>query len=97
VPPLCPVAQEEASGWHLLPKRLQPPGHIVVRCPLARSSRHAAASPPLEIAVQARRLQRVVQEALGHSTLAVTKRYTHLTTRLVRDAAERMEKHCGLS
>ena len=33
---------------------------------------------------------RVVQEILGHSSLAVTKRYTHVTSKLSREAAERM-------
>ena len=33
---------------------------------------------------------RVVQEILGHSTLAVTKKYTHVTSRLAKEAAERM-------
>jgi hypothetical protein len=33
-----------------------------------------------------------VQEILGHSTLAVTKRYTHVTSRLAKDAAERMAR-----
>lgn len=47
-------------------------------------ARHTAATLLLE--------QRVVQEIIGHSTLAVTKRYTHVTTRRARDAADRMEK-----
>ena len=33
---------------------------------------------------------RVVQEILGHSTLNVTLRYTHVTSRLAREAADRM-------
>ena len=35
---------------------------------------------------------RVVQQILGHFTLAVTKRYTHVTSRLAKDAAERMAR-----
>jgi site-specific recombinase XerD len=48
--------------------------------------RHSAATLLLEQGVDIR----VVQEILGHSTLAVTKRYTHVTNLLARDAAERM-------
>lgn len=33
-----------------------------------------------------------VQEILGHSTLAVTKRYTHVTSQFARDAADRMAR-----
>jgi hypothetical protein len=33
---------------------------------------------------------RVVQEVLGHSTLAMTKKYTHVTSRLAKEAAARM-------
>ena len=35
---------------------------------------------------------RVVQEILGHSSLAVTKRYTHVTSKLAEDAAAKMGK-----
>lgn len=47
---------------------------------------HTAATLLLEQGVDIH----VVQEILGHSTLAVTKRYTHVTSRLARDAADRM-------
>jgi site-specific recombinase XerD len=49
-------------------------------------ARHTAATLLLEQGVDIR----VVQEILGHSTLAVTKRYTHVTDVLARDAAKRM-------
>ena len=49
-------------------------------------ARHTAATLLLEQGVDIR----VVQEILGHSTLAVTKRYTHVTDLLARDAAKRM-------
>ena len=51
-------------------------------------ARHTAATLLLEQGVDIR----VVQEILGHSTLAVTKRYTHVTSRLAQDAADRMAK-----
>jgi site-specific recombinase XerD len=51
-------------------------------------ARHTAATLRLEQGVDIR----VVQEVLGHSTLAVTKRYTHVTSRLAKDAAERMSR-----
>lgn len=51
-------------------------------------ARHTAATLMLEQGVDIR----VVQEILGHSTLAVTKRYTHVTSRLAREAAQRMER-----
>ena len=35
---------------------------------------------------------RVTQEILGRSTLAVTKRYTHVTSRLAKEVAERMSR-----
>ncbi len=49
-------------------------------------ARHTAATLLLEQGVDIR----VVQEILGHSSLAVTKRYTHVTSKLSRAAAERM-------
>ncbi|TDD27165.1 hypothetical protein E1218_11235 [Kribbella turkmenica] len=51
-------------------------------------ARHTAATLLLEQGVDIR----VVQEILGHSSLAVTKRDTHVTSRLARDAADRMGK-----
>jgi site-specific recombinase XerD len=35
---------------------------------------------------------RVVQEILGHSSLAVTKRYAHVTGMLAADAADSLGK-----
>ncbi|HEX3829865.1 MAG TPA: site-specific integrase [Sporichthyaceae bacterium] len=49
-------------------------------------ARHTAATLLLEQGVDIR----VVQQILGHSTLAVTKRYTHVTDKLAHDAAERI-------
>jgi len=49
-------------------------------------ARHTAATLLLEQGVDIR----VVQELLGHSSLAVTKRYAHVTSKLARDAADRM-------
>ncbi len=54
-------------------------------------ARHTAATLLLEQGVDIR----VVQEILGHSSIAVTKRYTHVTSRLARDAADRMGRRCG--
>ena len=51
-----------------------------------RNARHTAATLLLEQGMDIR----VVQEILGHSTLAVTKRYTHVTSLLAKDAADRM-------
>lgn len=34
----------------------------------------------------------VIQEIRGHSTSAETKRYTHVTSRLAKEAAERMSR-----
>jgi hypothetical protein len=34
---------------------------------------------------------RIVQEILGHSTLAVTKKYTHVTHRLAREGRRRSD------
>src|SRR5579884_46083 len=59
-----------------------------VRDARLHDARHTAATLLLEQGVDIR----VVQEILGHSTLAVTKRYTHVTSRLAKDAAERMAR-----
>ena len=59
-----------------------------VRDARLHDARHTAATLLLEQGVDIR----VVQEVLGHSTLAVTKRYTHVTSRLAKEAAERMAR-----
>ncbi|MBR7830240.1 site-specific integrase [Actinospica sp. MGRD01-02] len=59
-----------------------------VRDARLHDARHTAATLLLEQGVDIR----VVQEILGHSTLAVTKRYTHVTSRLAKEAAERMSR-----
>ena len=57
-----------------------------VRGARLHDARHTAATLLLEQGVDVR----VVQEILGHSTLNVTLRYTHVTSRLAREAADRM-------
>jgi site-specific recombinase XerD len=57
-----------------------------VRDARLHDARHTAATLLLEQGVDIS----VVQEILGHSTLAVTKRYAHVTSRLAKEAAERM-------
>ena len=57
-----------------------------VRDARLHDARHTAATLLLEQGVDIR----VVQEILGHSTLNVTLRYTHVTSRLAREAADRM-------
>ena len=57
-----------------------------VRDARLHDARHTAATLLLEQGVDIR----VVQEILGHSTLAVNRRYTHVTNRLAKEAAERM-------
>jgi integrase len=57
-----------------------------VRDARLHDARHTAATLLLEQGVDIR----VVQEILGHSSLNVTRRYTHVTSRLAREAADRM-------
>jgi integrase len=59
-----------------------------VRDARVHDARHTAATLLLEQGVDIS----VVQEILGHSTLVVTKRYTHVTSRLAKEAAERMSR-----
>jgi integrase len=59
-----------------------------VRAARLHDARHTAATLLLEQKVDIR----VVQEILGHSTLAVTKRYTHVTSRLAKEAAEHVAR-----
>ena len=83
----------QPDGRHLGPERdweawkdlLKAAG---VRDARLHDARHTAATLLLEQGVDIR----VVQEILGHSTLAVTKRYTHVTDTLARQAAERMAR-----
>ncbi|HWG27198.1 tyrosine-type recombinase/integrase, partial [Actinospica sp.] len=57
-----------------------------VRDARLHDARHTAATLLLEQGVDIR----VVQEVLGHSTLTMTKKYTHVTSRLAKEAAARM-------
>jgi len=73
-------ARDDWAEWKLLCAKAG------VRAVRLHDARHTAATLLLEQGVDIR----VVQNILGHSTLTVTKRYTHVTHRLQRDAAERM-------
>ena len=75
-------ARDDWESWKLLCKAAG------VRDARLHDARHTAATLLLEQGVDIS----VVQEILGHSTLAVTKKYTHVTSRLARDAAERMSR-----
>ena len=57
-----------------------------IRAARPHDARHTAATLLLEQGVDIS----VVQELLGHSSVAVTKRYTHVTSKLAKDAADRM-------
>lgn len=59
---------------------------VGVRGARVHDARHTAATLLLEQGVDIR----VVQGILGHATLAVTRRYTHVTDKFARDAAARM-------
>ena len=59
---------------------------VGIRDARPHDARHTAATLLLEQGVDIR----VVQEILGHASLAVTKRYAHVTDRLADDAAERI-------
>ena len=59
-----------------------------VRKARLHDARHTAATLLLEQGVDIR----VVQEILGHSTLTVTRKYAHVTSRLAKEAAERMSR-----
>jgi len=53
--------------------------------------RHSAATLLLAQGVP----QRVVMEQLGHSTLAMTQKYTHVLPQLMHDAAAAMDRALG--
>jgi len=59
-----------------------------VRDARLHDARHTAATLLLEQGVDIR----VVQEILGHSTPIVTRKYAHVTSRLAKEAAERMSR-----
>ena len=74
---------QPSPDWSAWKRLLKDAG---VRDARLHDARHTAATLLLEQGVDIR----VVQEILGHSSLAVTKRYTHVTNTLARQAAERM-------
>jgi site-specific recombinase XerD len=51
------------------------------------AARHTAATLLLEQGVDVR----VVQEILGHSSITMTRRYAHVTSKLAQDAAQRID------
>ncbi len=56
-----------------------------VRAARVHDARHTAATLLLEQGTDIR----VAQQILGHSQLSLTQRYTHVTAKLGRDAADR--------
>ncbi len=74
---------EPRDDWEAWKELLKAAG---VRDARLHDARHTAATLLLEQGVDIR----VVQEILGHSTLAMTRRYTHVTSKLAKDAADRM-------
>ena len=81
------AARDDWAAW----KRLC--AQAGVRDARLHDARHTAATLLLEQGVDIR----VVQEVLGHATLAVTRKYTHVTSWLARDAADRMARALWLT
>jgi len=73
---------DDWDDWHALL------GAADVREARVHDARHTAATLLLEQGIDIR----VVQQILGHSQLSQTQRYTHVTTELTQDAADRMGK-----
>ena len=73
-------SRSDWADWHELLKEAG------VREARVHDARHTAATLLLEQGVGIR----VVQQILGHSQVSQTERYTHVTTQLGRDAAQRM-------
>jgi site-specific recombinase XerD len=78
-------AYNPRRDWAEFKAMLKTAGHRDARL---HDARHTAATLLLEQGVDIR----VVQEILGHSSLAVTKRYAHVTSKLAEDAADKMGK-----
>ncbi|HEX9541484.1 MAG TPA: tyrosine-type recombinase/integrase, partial [Streptosporangiaceae bacterium] len=73
---------DDWDDWHALLSAAD------VREARVHDARHTAATLLLEQGIDIR----VVQQILGHSQLSQTQRYTHVTTELTQDAADRMGK-----
>jgi len=91
-------SSHDRMGGPLTPMPTGPSGSDSPRRPGVRDSRvhdarHTAATLLLEQAVDIR----VVQDVLGHSTLAVTRRYTHVTNRSPRTPPSASAVPCGMS
>ncbi|WP_217708929.1 tyrosine-type recombinase/integrase [Nonomuraea rhodomycinica] len=74
---------ERTEDWKAWKAILKQAGVRDVR---VQDARHTAATLPIEQGVNIR----VVQRVLGHTTVATTERYTHVSTPPMRDARKRL-------
>lgn len=83
-----PVRIRYAVAGHL-PAQMSPAGPLVA-CGIPHAGVHAMRHSAATIALDEGVALAVVQELLGHSDILVTREYTHVSSPLARDGAERV-------